>query len=86
MKRLTYVSVASIFKISLILGAAAGLLAGLVLMVLSFADKRFVEGLITLALAPILYGVMGGVVNSVLAWVFNLVAPRFGGVDIHLED
>ena len=86
MKRLTSIGVSSVFKMSLILGASAGLLVGLILMVVDFIDRRFMEGIVTLVLAPILYGVMGALVNSLMAWVYNKVSERLGGIEIQLED
>ncbi len=86
MKKLSSIGVASVFRLSLVLGAAAGLLVGLILMIVDFTDKRFMEGVITLVLAPILYGVMGALVNALMAWVYNHVAARLGGIEITLED
>ena len=86
MKRLSSLGVSSVFKMSLVLGASAGLLAGLVLMTADFIDRRFLEGAVTLVLAPILYGVIGAVVNAVMAWIYNKVAERLGGIEVHFED
>jgi hypothetical protein len=55
-------------------------------MVMAFLDKHFMEGLLTLVMAPILYGVMGAVVNAIMAWIYNRVAERLGGIEIELED
>jgi hypothetical protein len=71
---------------SLVLGASAGVLAGLVLMITDFIDKRFLEGVVTMVLAPILYGVLGALVNALMAWLYNHVAARLGGIEISLED
>jgi hypothetical protein len=84
-KILKRIGVASVFKISLILGAIAGLLMGSVLAVGSFMDKRFLEGFLTLLLAPIIYGVIGAIVNALMAWIYNAVAGRLGGIEIDLE-
>ena len=86
MKRLNMIGVSSVFRLSLVLGAVAGLLVGLVLMVTDFIDHRFMEGAVTLVLAPILYGVLGALVNALMAWIYNLVAARLGGIEISLED
>lgn len=86
MKKLSSIGVSSVFKMSLVLGAAAGLLVGFILMIASFTDKRFLEGIVTLVLAPILYGLVGAVVNALMAWVYNQVAARLGGIEINLED
>ncbi len=86
MKRLNSIGVSSVFKMSLVLGASAGVLAGLVLMITDFIDKRFLEGVVTMVLAPILYGVLGALVNALMAWLYNHVAARLGGIEISLED
>ena len=86
MKKLSAIGVSSVFKMSLVLGAAAGTLVGFVLMITDFIDKLFLEGAVTLVLAPILYGVLGALVNAIMAWLYNLVAARLGGIEISLED
>jgi cation transporter-like permease len=86
LKRLNSIGVSSVFKMSLVLGASAGVLAGLVLMITDFIDKRFLEGVVTMVLAPILYGVLGALVNALMAWLYNHVAARLGGIEISLED
>jgi len=85
-KRLNSIGVKSVFRLSLALGAAAGFLTGFVLMVMDFVDGRFGEGMATLVLAPLLYGVLGALVNALMAYVYNLVAARFGGIEISLDD
>lgn len=86
MKRLTQLGVGSVFKLSAALGAVAGLLVGIVLFVIDMIDKRFLEGVVTLLLAPVLYGVIGAAVNALMAWIYNVMAARLGGVELHLED
>jgi hypothetical protein len=85
-KKLSAIGVSSVFKMSLVLGAAAGSLVGLVLMITDFIVGRYLEGGVTLILAPILYGVLGALVNAFMAWLYNLVAARLGGIEISLED
>jgi hypothetical protein len=85
-KKLSSIGVISVFRMSLVLGAAAGILVGFILMIVDFFDRRFLEGLVTLVLAPVLYGVLGAMVNALMAWVYNLVAGRLGGIEIDLED
>ncbi len=86
MKRLDSIGVGSVFKMSLVLGATAGLLVGLVLMIIDFTNKNFLEGVVTLVLAPILYGVLGALVNALMAWLYNQVAARMGGIEVSFED
>ena len=86
MKKISEINVMSVFRLSLILGAVAGILVGLILMVADFFDKRFLEGIVTLVLAPVLYGLVGAVVNALMAWIYNHAAARFGGIEITLED
>ena len=86
MKKISEIGVGSVFRISLVLGATAGLLVGFVLMIVDFTDKRFLEGVVTLVLAPILYGVLGALVNAFMAWMYNVVAARLGGIEIEFDD
>ena len=86
MKKLSFIGVKSVFRLSLVLGGAAGLLVGFVLMIMDFFDKRFLEGAVTMVLAPLLYGGLGAAVNALMAWIYNLVAARLGGIEITIED
>ena len=86
MKKLNFIGVSSVFRLSLVLGAAAGILVGFVLMVMDFTDSRFLEGIVTLVLAPILYGVLGALVNALMAWIYNQAAARLGGIEVDIED
>jgi hypothetical protein len=85
-KRLTGIGVGSVFRLSLILGATVGVLLGFVLMIMDFTDGRYLEGVVTLVLAPVLYGGLGASVNALMAWIYNKVALRFGGIEIEFED
>jgi hypothetical protein len=84
-RKLKVIGVGSVFRISLVLGAIAGILVGIVLMIMDMIDQRFVEGIVTLVLAPVLYGVVGALVNAFMAWVYNAAAERLGGIEISLE-
>jgi hypothetical protein len=35
--------------------------------------------------APVFYGVMGFVMGAIAALIYNLIASRFGGIEIELE-
>jgi len=85
-KKLKSIEVKSVFRVSAILGSVAGILVGTILLFVDFMDKRFLEGVATLILAPILYGLIGAVVNAFMAWAYNIVAGKWGGVEIELED
>jgi len=84
-KRLKALGVGSVFRVSLVLGSVAGLLVGIVVMVADMIEHRYLEGVVTLFLAPILYGVLGALVNALMAKIYNLVAERLGGIEIDLE-
>jgi len=84
-KKIKSLEVKSVFRVSLILGAVAGALVGVIIMIADFVDRRFLEGIVTLFLAPILYGVVGALVNAFMAKIYNLVAGRVGGIEIELD-
>src|SRR5262249_19021889 len=85
MKKLKSIGVKSVFQVSLVLGAVAGLLVGVVLLIVDLIVQRFLEGVVTLFLAPILYGVMGAMVNALMAFIYNKVAERLGGIEVNIE-
>jgi len=85
-KQLKTIGVGSVFRISLVLGAVAGVFIGLALMISAFMDRDYAEGVITLIAAPFLYGLIGAAVNALMAWIYNKVAERFGGIEITLEE
>jgi uncharacterized membrane protein YwaF len=85
MKKLNSIGVKSVFRVSLVLGAVAGTLVGTVLLIVDLMDHKGVEGLVTLVLAPILYGVMGALVNALMAKIYNLVAERLGGIELNID-
>ena len=86
MKKLKAIGVGSVFRVSLVLGAVAGALVGVVLMIADLIDHRtMLEAIVTLFLAPILYGVIGALVNAFMAYIYNMVAERLGGIEIDLE-
>lgn len=85
MKKLKSLGVGSVFRVSLVLGAVAGALVGVVLMIADLLDHRVMEGIVTLFLAPILYGVLGAVINALMAKIYNVVAERMGGIEIDIE-
>jgi len=86
MKKIKSINVMSVFKMSAALGAVAGVLVGVVLFVINLTEQRFVEGIATLLLAPLLYGFVGALVNAFMAWSYNKAAEYLGGLEIQLED
>jgi hypothetical protein len=85
MKKLKSLGVGSVFRVSLVLGAVAGGLVGVILMIADMIDHRVMEGVVTLFLAPILYGVLGALINALMAKIYNVVAERMGGIELDLE-
>lgn len=86
MKRITQINVASVFKMSLVVGAAAGVVTGCAYLVMSLLEHNIREGILTMVVAPVLYGLLGALINSFLAWVYNRAAHAFGGIEISLDD
>jgi hypothetical protein len=84
-KKLKAINVMSVFRVSLVLGAVAGTLVGAILMISDIVAGRALEGVVTFILAPVLYGVMGALVNALMAKIYNLVAQRLGGIELDLE-
>jgi len=86
LKRLNSIGVSSVFKMSLVVGSIGWYFGRACPDDHRFIDKRYLEGAVTMVLAPILYGVLGALVNAFMAWLYNLVAARLGGIEISFED
>ena len=63
------------------------LLAGLGIMFAGEKKAAFggVFMMIFAFLAPIIYGAMGFVMGALMAWIYNLIAKRFGGIKVELH-
>jgi hypothetical protein len=85
LKKLKALDTKSVFVMSLILGAVAGVVTGVFFFFIDLYDHRASEGLLMLVLAPFVYGILGAVVNWFMAWVYNKVAKKYGGIGIDLE-
>ena len=95
------ISPGSAFKIGLVVYAFIGLLIGLFVACLSLiagSVGRFASGgltapaafgmgfgLASIIIFPILYGLIGGIVVSIVAAIYNLAAGWVGGLQIDLE-
>jgi hypothetical protein len=85
MKKLKSLDIKSVFRVSLVLGAVAGLLAGIIILITDLMRGDIFEGVLAFFLAPVVYSVMGALVNAFMAKVYNLVAARLGGIEMELE-
>jgi hypothetical protein len=85
MKQLKMIDVKSVFRVSLILGALLGVIAGIIFCIGDMMDQRVGEGLAMLFLGPLLYGVVGALLNAFVAKMYNLIAARWGGIQLTIE-
>jgi len=84
-KKIKSLGIKSIFRISLVLGSSAGIIGGVYLMILSFMDRQYGEGILYLILGPVLYAILVALMNVLMAWIYNKAAERLGGIEIDLE-
>jgi hypothetical protein len=84
-KKIKSVDVKSVFRISVVLGAVAATIFALIAMIMSFIDGRYMEGLFMLIVLPIVYSIVGALLNAFMAKIYNIVAERVGGIEIELE-
>ena len=47
---------------------------------------RFRDVLVMLVVAPLIYGVFGFLLFALWSWLYNVLSPRFGGIEIELTD
>ena len=61
------------------------LMGGLFSSIFGLGSQSTVSTVIAF-LAPILYGVSGYVFGAISAWLYNVFARRFGGIQVELKD
>lgn len=83
-KRIGWLSVGLVFGAMYLI---IGLIAGVFLFLASLRNPQEVAfgGLAALILSPLLYGVLGFIGGIIGAALYNLVAPRVGGIRIETE-
>ncbi|GIV20819.1 MAG: hypothetical protein KatS3mg023_2570 [Armatimonadota bacterium] len=83
-KRLGWLSVGLVFGAMYVI---FGLIAGVIFFILSLVnpENTAIGGLAALVLLPVLYGVLGFIGGILIAAVYNLIAPRLGGIRIETE-
>jgi heme/copper-type cytochrome/quinol oxidase subunit 2 len=88
----------SAFKVGLVLYGLLGLLIGACITLLSLVGAGFMRsqnapapaivgmifGTLAIVIAPIFYGVIGGVVAALSAVLYNLAAKIIGGLEVDL--
>ena len=98
MQRIQRIGVMSLAKIwgllFLLVGLLFGVLYGLIVsgigVVAAVSGEKealllVVAGVVFMVLFPLMYGGMGFVMGALMAWLYNLVARRFGGLEIDIE-
>jgi hypothetical protein len=84
-KRLKSVGVKSVALVSLVLGAVAGFLYGLIILIVAIKDGQAGEGFFSLLLAPIVMAVASALSNALMALIYNRLAPKVGGIEVEIE-
>lgn len=79
-----------LLSVGLVFGAmylVIGLIAGVIFFLLSLVSptQDGIGGIVALILSPVLYGALGFVGGIILAALYNLVAPKVGGIRIETE-
>ena len=47
---------------------------------------RLRDALVMLVVGPLIYGVFGFLLFALWSWLYNVLSPRFGGIEIELTD
>jgi hypothetical protein len=91
MQKLVRVGVSSFAKHLAILDGVLGLVGSLILIFFAFVeaisgDMSAAVGSAVMALiAPFLYAALGFVMGALIAWVYNLIAAKLGGIELELR-
>ena len=95
MQRVTWIAVGSFAKVCGLFGVLNGLIVGLIIGIIglmmipieqagSLAVMALFSG-VQLLVMPIASGVIYFVLGALAAWLYNVYARRFGGIEIELE-
>ena len=100
MKEIKRVDIMSCAKVSAALGAIVGFIAGLIVTIVSLAVGSMAAyipdatatapwlmgmmGALSIIVMPILYAITGFVSGAIMAFLYNIVAEKIGGVEIDI--
>jgi hypothetical protein len=87
---------ASAFKVGLVVYAILGLIGGVLCALVALAGVPFARhahmplmgsmvGLFAVALCPIFYGIIGGMVTLISALLYNLASNWTGGLEVEIN-
>jgi hypothetical protein len=91
MQKIRKIGILSVARISAITSAVIGIFIGLIYFLIGiflFVSGSYIIGSLMLSsiiLAPLGYGILGFLSGLIMAWVYNIVARKFGGIEIELE-
>jgi hypothetical protein len=99
MKEIKRIDPGSLAKIAALFGVIWGLLMGVLFLILRTAAVEFtgrvflgfekvfpiVVGVAAIVLLPILYGITGYIGGYIVAYIYNFIVEKFGGVKIDLK-
>lgn len=91
MKTLTKIGVMSVAKIQALITGALYLLMGVIANIIGLKNPELIMGAgiqlgITALITYTLAGLIGGfVIGALIAYLYNLLAPRIGGIQIELR-
>lgn len=92
MKTIKKLGVMSVAKLQAAIGAVLGIFIGLIFAIIGTATKLTGQpapfaglGFFAIIVFPIIYGIGGFVFGAIGAWLYNIFAKWFGGIEIELE-
>lgn len=93
MKRLTRIDVMSTAKIYALMMAVFGLLLGAMLAIMNYflptaaiePEATYKLGWSAIVIFPIIYGLMGFLSGALMAWLYNLLAAKMGGIKLEIK-
>ena len=91
MQRLARVGVLSVAKHLAVLYALVGLLASGLALCVAFVEvvsgdmEQAIVSIVFAVISPFLYGVLGFLFAGLVAWLYNQIAARLGGIEVELR-
>lgn len=74
--------------LSAVMGIIFGIIYGLMIGIMAIVSRQYalaIIGIVILIAAPIFYGLFGFLWGLFVAFIYNIIANKFGGIKIELK-
>jgi hypothetical protein len=96
MKTISKIHILPLAKIVAIFQAIFGLISGFFIFIINIIEhyiaptqstiELFVYGFVSILVFPIVYGILGFVIGAAIAYIYNFLTKKIGGIKVEITD